>query len=92
MPLITFTNPDYKDKTVYAVAGSFTETVLKIAKQNKIPMSFDCENGECSSCLIHVTYLDTGCFVKLYYPVSLYRTVSGSLNLVMSQAGRLLNP
>ena len=40
MPLITFTNPDYKDKTVYAVAGSFTETVLKIAKTNKIPINF----------------------------------------------------
>ena len=60
MPLITFTSPEYKDKTVYAVAGSFTETVLKIAKQNKIPMSFDCENGECGSCLIHVTYLESG--------------------------------
>jgi ferredoxin len=57
MPLITFSNPGYKDKTVYAVAGSFTETVLKIAKTNKIPINFDCGNGECGSCLIKVTYL-----------------------------------
>ena len=57
MPLITFTNPEYKDKTVYAVAGSFTETVLKIAKANKIPIKFDCGNGECASCLIRVKYL-----------------------------------
>ena len=57
MPLITFSSPEYKDKTVYAVAGSFTETVLKIAKTNKIPISFDCEDGECGSCLVRVKYL-----------------------------------
>lgn len=58
MPLITFSNPDYKDKTVYAVTGSFTETVLKIAQVNKIPISFDCGDGECGSCAIKVKYLD----------------------------------
>jgi len=58
MPLITFTNPGYKDKTVYAVAGSFTETVLKIAKTNKIPIKFDCGDGECASCVIRVKYLN----------------------------------
>ncbi|MCG8023524.1 MAG: (2Fe-2S)-binding protein [Candidatus Thiodiazotropha endolucinida] len=57
MPLITFTNPDFKDKTVYAVAGSFTETVLKIAKTNKIPISFDCGDGDCGSCAIKVKYI-----------------------------------
>jgi len=57
MPLITFSNPDYKDKTVYAVAGSFTETVLKIARTNKIPIAFDCEEGECGSCAIQVKYI-----------------------------------
>lgn len=60
MALITFSSPGYKDKTVYAVAGSFTETVLKIAKANKIPIDFDCENGECGSCVIHVKYLGDG--------------------------------
>jgi ferredoxin len=58
MALITFSNSDYKDKTVYAVAGSHTETVLKIAKENKIPLQFDCEDGECGSCLIRVTSVD----------------------------------
>lgn len=57
MPLITFTNPGYKDKTVYAVAGSFTETVLKIARTNRIPIRFDCGDGECGSCVIRVRYL-----------------------------------
>ena len=58
MALITFTSPEYKDKTVYAVAGSHTETILKIAKTNKIPVSFDCEDGECGSCLVHVGSVD----------------------------------
>jgi ferredoxin len=57
MPLITFSNPNYKDKTVYAVAGSFTETVLKIAKTNKIPIAFDCGEGDCGSCAIKVKYI-----------------------------------
>jgi len=31
MALITFSSPEYKDKTVYAVAGSHTETLLKVS-------------------------------------------------------------
>jgi len=58
MALITFSNPEYKDKTVYAVAGSFTETVLKISKENKIPIDFSCGDGECGTCLIKVTSLE----------------------------------
>lgn len=54
MPNITFSNPEYKDKTVYATAGSHTDTVLKIARENKIPIDFSCEDGECGTCLIHV--------------------------------------
>lgn len=54
MPNITFSNPDYKDKTVYATAGSHTETVLKIARENKIPIDFNCADGECATCLIQV--------------------------------------
>jgi ferredoxin len=58
MPMITFSSPDYKDKTVYAVAGSHTESVLKIAKANKIPIAFDCQDGECGTCLVKVTGLN----------------------------------
>ncbi len=57
MPNITFLNPDYKLKTVYAPAGSHTETILKIAKEHKIPIDFSCEDGECGSCLITVKRL-----------------------------------
>ncbi len=58
MANITFSSPEYKDKTVYAIAGSHTETVLKIAKQSKIPIDFECEDGECGTCLVKVSSLD----------------------------------
>jgi len=58
MALVTFTNPDYRDKTVYAVAGSHTQTILKLARENKIPIDFECENGECGTCAIQVSSLD----------------------------------
>ena len=55
MPNITFSSPLHKDKTVYAVAGSLSKTVLTLAKENHIPIDFGCENGECSTCLVKVT-------------------------------------
>ena len=58
MALITFSSSEYKDKTVYAVSGSHTETILKIAKTNKIPIGFDCQDGQCGSCLVRVTSVD----------------------------------
>jgi len=57
MPNITYSSPLHKDKTVYAVAGSHTKTVLTLAKDNHIPIDFGCENGECSTCLVKVTNL-----------------------------------
>ena len=60
MALVTFSNPDYKDRTVYAVAGSHTNTILKIAKENKVPVKFDCQNGDCGNCLVRVTQIGKG--------------------------------
>ena len=55
---ITFSSPLMdKDLTVYAVAGD-TSTILKIAKKHKVPLPFECEDGECGSCVIHVTSLE----------------------------------
>lgn len=45
-----------KDVTVYAVAGD-TQTLLAVAKANKVPVEFECENGECGSCFVHVSVL-----------------------------------
>jgi ferredoxin len=58
MALVTFTSPEYRDKTVYAVAGSHTQTLLKLALENKIPIQFECEDGECGTCLVKVNSLD----------------------------------
>jgi ferredoxin len=46
-----------QNKTVYGIAGD-THTLLKVAKQNNIPVPFKCEDGDCGSCLIKVTVLE----------------------------------
>jgi len=57
MANITFSSPVMaKDVTVYAIAGH-RGTILAIAKANKIPIPFDCQDGECGSCLIEVKNL-----------------------------------
>ena len=58
MALVTFSNPEYRDKTVYAVAGSHTESLLKLARENKIPIKYECEDGECGTCLVKVSSVD----------------------------------
>lgn len=60
MALITFSSPSMKkDVTVYAVAGD-RGTLLAVAKAHKIPIPFDCGDGECGSCLVEVTHLAEG--------------------------------
>jgi ferredoxin len=57
MANVTFSSPRMrKDITVYAIAGD-TQTLLAIAKTHKIPVEFECENGECGSCLLQVKVL-----------------------------------
>ena len=57
MANITFSSPVMaKDVTVYAIAGH-RGTILAIAKANKIPIPFDCQDGECGSCLVEVENL-----------------------------------
>lgn len=58
MANITFSSPVMpKDITVYAVAGD-RGTILAVAKAHKIPIPFDCQDGECGSCLIEVENLN----------------------------------
>jgi len=58
MANVTFSGPTLpKDLTVYAIAGD-TGTLLALAKANNIPIPFQCQDGECGSCLVKVTYLD----------------------------------
>jgi ferredoxin len=32
--------------------------VLKIARENKIPINFECEDGECGTCAVQVSSVD----------------------------------
>jgi rubrerythrin/ferredoxin len=60
MANITFRSPVLaKDVTVYAVAGA-RGSLLALAKAHRIPIPFDCGDGECGSCLIEVTRLGEG--------------------------------
>ena len=57
MANVTFSSPHmHRDVTVYAVAGD-THTLLSVAQKNKVPVEFECQNGECGSCMIEVTIL-----------------------------------
>lgn len=58
MALVTFSSPEYRDKTVYAVSGSHTQTILKLALENKIPINFECEDGDCGTCVVKVSSID----------------------------------
>lgn len=57
MANVTFSSPRMKkDLTVYAVAGD-TKTLLSVAQAHKIPLDFECQNGECGSCQLQITVL-----------------------------------
>ncbi len=57
MAQVTFSSPLLReDTTIYAVAGD-TGTILALAKSHKVPIPFDCQDGECGSCLVEVEHL-----------------------------------
>jgi len=57
MPQITFRSPSMdRDVIVYATAGD-CHTLLRVAQDAGVPIPFDCEDGECASCVIKVTLL-----------------------------------
>lgn len=57
MANVTFSGPTLpKNITVYAVAGA-NGTLLALAKQNNVAIPFQCQDGDCGSCLIKVTHL-----------------------------------
>ncbi len=56
MANVTFKSPVMaKDVTIYAVAGH-RGTILAVAKAHKIPIPFDCQDGECGSCIVEVQH------------------------------------
>ncbi|WP_319529250.1 2Fe-2S iron-sulfur cluster-binding protein [uncultured Cohaesibacter sp.] len=60
MPKIIFQHPEFDEMEIYVPAASHKKTVLSLAKEYKIPVRFDCGDGECGSCVIKVTDLDGG--------------------------------
>ncbi len=57
MANVTFSSPVMpRDITVYAVAGD-RGNLLALAKSHHIPIPFDCQDGECGSCLVDVEHL-----------------------------------
>ncbi len=57
MPVVTFrgkAGKQVEQKVTYAVAGSHTDTVLKLAQKNDVPIAFDCEDGNCGTCCVDV--------------------------------------
>lgn len=60
MANVTFSSPlMQRDVTVYAVAGE-RGTLLALAKAHHIPIPFDCQDGECGSCLVEVVHYRPG--------------------------------
>lgn len=58
MANVTFSSPTMpRDITVYAVAGD-RGTLLGLAKAHDVPIPFDCQDGECGSCLVEVRHMD----------------------------------
>ena len=59
MTNVTFSSPVMaRDITVYAIAGD-RGTILAVAKSHNVPIPFDCQDGECGSCLVEVKHLAT---------------------------------
>lgn len=58
MATIYFSSPIMsKNKKIDAVAGK-RDTLLGVAREHAIKIPFECEDGECGSCLVKVTHLD----------------------------------
>ncbi len=57
MANVTFSSPVMpRDITVYAVAGD-RGTLLSLAKAHNVPIPFDCQDGDCGSCLVEIKHL-----------------------------------
>ena len=57
MANVTFSGPSLeRDITVYAVAGD-TGTLLALSKKHEIGIPCQCQDGECGSCLVKITYI-----------------------------------
>lgn len=58
MPKIIFEHPEFDEMEIYVPAASHKRTILSLAKEYKVPINFDCQDGECGTCTIKVTDTD----------------------------------
>jgi ferredoxin len=57
MANVTFSSPSLSHPVTVSTAAGDPGTLLALAKANKIPIPFDCQDGECASCLVEVEVL-----------------------------------
>ena len=57
MANVTFSSPSLSHAVTVSTAAGDPGTLLALAKANKIPIPFDCQDGECASCLVEVEVL-----------------------------------
>jgi rubrerythrin/ferredoxin len=58
MANVTFSSETMpRDVTVYAIAGD-RGNLLSLAKAHRIPIPFDCQDGECGSCLVEIRHAE----------------------------------
>ncbi|MBF0334891.1 MAG: (2Fe-2S)-binding protein [Alphaproteobacteria bacterium] len=79
-----------KDITVYAVAGD-TGTLLALAKKHEVPIPFQCQDGECGSCLVKITTLGDKrpLAVALTEKEKLTLSVNGKLSKALLEAAEV---
>lgn len=58
MANVTFSSPSLSHPVTVSTAARDPGTLLALAKANKIPIPFDCQDGECASCLVEVEVLN----------------------------------
>ena len=51
---IQFSSPAGTSTVTVDVAPGERRTLLAVARENGVPIPFDCQAGECGSCLVHV--------------------------------------
>lgn len=84
MATVYFSSPIMpRNKKIEAIAGQ-RSTLLGVAKDNKIQIPFECEDGKCGSCMIKVTHLD-GDRVKGVMLTDKERVVLKSLGVLTSK-------
>jgi ferredoxin len=55
MANVTFSSPSLSRDVTFSTPAGDPATLLALAKANKIPIPFDCQDGECASCVVEIS-------------------------------------